>query len=124
MHQSLIRVLIVDDHEILRLGLAIFLEARDDLELVGQAANGQEAVELCAQLQPDVVVMDIAMPVMDGLTATAIITDQYPGIGVVILTSSLGGEGEPAARRVGASSYLRKTVTADEIASAIHAAVA
>jgi len=100
------------------------LETCDDLELVGQAANGQEALELCGLVHPDVVLMDLAMPVMDGLTATAIIKDHFPQIRVVILTNSLAGEREQVARKVGASGFLRKNVSTDKIAEAIRAAAA
>src|SRR6478672_6244401 len=82
-----IRVLIVDDHAVVRSGLAAFLEVFDDLELVGQAAGGQEAIYLCAQLQPDVVLMDLMMPDMDGATATRLIRQQCPKVQIIALTS-------------------------------------
>jgi two-component system, NarL family, response regulator LiaR len=120
----MIRLLIVDDHEILRLGLSVFCESCDDMELVGQAGNGEEAVALCRQLHPDVVLMDVAMPVMDGITATAIINDLYPHISVVILTSSISGERAEEALKVGAWRYLRKNIMSAELAEAIRSAVA
>src|SRR6476620_863466 len=82
-----IRVLIVDDHAVVRSGLAAFLQVFDDLELVGEAANGQQALRLCEQVQPDVVLMDQVMPGMDGATATRAIRQQYPHIQVIALTS-------------------------------------
>jgi two-component system, NarL family, response regulator LiaR len=120
---SHIRVLIVDDHEILRMGLAIFLETQDDLLLVGEAENGQQAIELCDQLQPDVVLMDVMMPVMDGLAATSIITRKHPKIVVVMLTSSFTGGREQEARAAGAHDYMRKNVSGDVIAQTIRAAL-
>jgi two-component system, NarL family, response regulator LiaR len=117
--QGKIRVVIADDHAILRLGLAAFLGTCDDLVLVGQAANGQEAVDLCPQVQPDVVLMDITMPVMDGLTATSLIRQQYPQIAVIILTSAFTGEREQEAHQAGARGYLHKSVAGDAIAAAI-----
>src|SRR5688500_14696062 len=110
-HASHIRVLIVDDHEILRMGLAVFLETHDDFILVGEASNGLQAIELCDQLQPDVVLMDIMMPVMDGITATQLIRQKHPKIAVVMLTSSFAGGREKEAREAGARGYMRKSVT-------------
>jgi two-component system, NarL family, response regulator LiaR len=114
-----IRVLIVDDHEILRMGLSIFLEACDDMMLVGEAANGQEALALCDQLSPDVVLMDLAMPVMDGMTATTIIANNYPRINVIVLTSTFSSEREQEALDAGAYSYLKKNISIDTLASVI-----
>jgi two-component system, NarL family, response regulator LiaR len=122
-HASHIRVLIVDDHEILRMGLALFLENHDDFMLVGEASNGKQAIELCDQLQPDVVLMDIMMPVMDGITATHIISQQHPEIAIVMLTSSFTGGREKEAREAGARGYMRKNVTGEKIAETIRAAV-
>ena len=119
-----IRVLVVDDHPILRLGLAIFFATQDDLDMVGEAGDGQEAIDLCGQLQPDVVLMDLSLPVMDGITATSIITDHYPRTRVVVLTNTLAAERKRAALRAGASSYLEKNVSNDTLADAIRAAAA
>ena len=116
------RILIVDDHEILRMGLAVFLETQDDLLLVGEAENGQQAIELCDQFQPDVVLMDVMMPVMDGIMATQIITQKYPQIAVIVLTSSFAGGREVEAREAGAREYMRKNVSSDQIAQTIRAA--
>jgi two-component system, NarL family, response regulator LiaR len=121
--QQKIRVLLADDHEILRLGLSTFFESCDDMVLAGEAGNGQEALDLCQQVHPDVVLMDIAMPVMDGLTATGIIAQQYPEIAVIILTSSSSGEQQQEAHHAGASGYLHKSVDGDTIADVIRVAV-
>ena len=121
-HVLPIRVLIVDDHEILRMGLAIFVETQDDFLLVGEAENGQQAVELCDQLQPDVVLMDIMMPVMDGITATQIIMQKHPEIAVLMLTSSFAGGREAESRAAGAREYMRKNISGDKIAETIRAA--
>src|SRR4051794_2386279 len=82
-----IRVLLVDDNDVLRSGLVIFIDAFDDLELVGQGRTGVEAVDLCAQVQPDVVLMDLKMPIMDGVAATKIIGQRFPSVRVIALTS-------------------------------------
>lgn len=117
-----IRVLIADDHQLLRMGLAIFLGNMDDIAVVGEAANGQEAVELTQRLQPDVVLMDLGMPVMDGMTATAIIARNYPHTRVIILTSTFSDEREHEALNIGATHYLRKNIAADVLADAIREA--
>jgi two-component system, NarL family, response regulator LiaR len=122
-HDSNIRVLIVDDHEILRMGLAVFLESQDDFVLVGEAGDGLQAIKLCDQLQPDVVLMDIMMPVMDGITATHIIMQKHPDIAIVMLTSSFTGGREKEAREAGAQGYMRKNISGDKIAETIRAAV-
>jgi two-component system, NarL family, response regulator LiaR len=117
-----IRVLIVDDHQLLRMGLAIFLGNIDDMQVVGEAANGQEAVELTQRLHPDVVLMDLGMPVMDGMTATGIIVRNHPHTRVIILTSTFSDEREKEALNVGAYNYLRKNISADVLADAIREA--
>jgi two-component system, NarL family, response regulator LiaR len=119
---SPICVLIVDDHEILRMGLAVFLDSLDDIRLVGEVENGQQAVEFCDRLQPDVVLMDIMMPVMDGITATKFITQRHPDIAVVMLTSSFTGGREKESRAAGACDYMRKNISGDKIAETIRAA--
>jgi NarL family two-component system response regulator LiaR len=117
-----IRVLIVDDHAVVRSGLAAFLLAFDDLELVGQAASGQEAIALCPQVQPDVVLMDLVMPDIDGATATRLIRQQCPHVQVIALTSFREDELVQAVLHAGAIAYLLKNVDADELAGAIRAA--
>jgi NarL family two-component system response regulator LiaR len=117
-----IRVLIVDDHPMVRRGLATFLKVFDDLELAGEAAGGQEAVRLCAQVRPDVVLMDMVMPDMDGATATRIIRKQSESIQVIALTSFKEEILVQSALQAGAIGYLLKDVSADELAGAIRAA--
>jgi NarL family two-component system response regulator LiaR len=119
---SRIRVLVVDDHTMVRRGLAAFLKVFHDLELVGEAATGQAAIQLCTQLQPDVVLMDMAMPDMDGATATRLIRRQSPLIQVIALTSFKEEILVQSALQAGAIGYLLKDVTADELAQAIRAA--
>jgi NarL family two-component system response regulator LiaR len=117
-----IRVLLVDDHEILRDSLFVFFETYDDFELVGEAANGIEAVEVCSEIRPDVVLMDLIMPEMDGTSAIRIIRQQFPEIHIIALTSFSSRELIQAAMRAGASGYLLKNVSIDTLADAIRAA--
>ncbi len=117
-----IRVMLVDDHTMVRRGLATFLEVFDDLVLVGEAANGDEALEQCARLMPDVVLMDLAMPEVDGVTATRAIRRRFPAVQVLALTSFKEEELIQNALQAGAIGYLLKDVTADELAQAIRAA--
>ena len=118
-----IRVLLVDDHAVVRSGLSAFLLAYDDLELVGEAAGGERAVALCQQVQPDVVLMDLMMPGMDGVTATRLIRARQPTVQVIALTSFKEKELVEGALQAGAIGYLLKDVSADELARAIRAAV-
>ena len=117
-----IRVMLVDDHLMVRQGLATFLKVYDDLELVGEAPNGLAAVQLCAQLHPDVVLMDMVMPEMDGATATHLIRQQNPTVQVLALTSFKDGKLVQNAFKAGAIGYLFKDVSAEELAQAIRAA--
>jgi len=117
-----IRVLLVDDHAVVRSGLGAFLLAFDDLELVGEAGGGEEAVRLCEQLQPDVVLMDLVMPGMDGAAATRIIRGRWPHIQVVALTSFKEKDLVQGVLEAGAIGYMLKNVPADELADAIRAA--
>jgi NarL family two-component system response regulator LiaR len=119
-----IRILLVDDHAVVRSGLGAVLMSFDDMSLVGEAANGEEAVRLCRQLKPDVVLMDLMMPVMDGVTATRTIHDSLPDINIIALTSFHERELVEGALRAGAMSYLLKTVSAAELVGAIRGAVA
>jgi NarL family two-component system response regulator LiaR len=117
-----IRVLIVDDHDMVRSGLSVFLETFDDLELVGEASGGQEAIHLCRKLEPDVVLMDLVMPGMDGVATTEAIYNQFSNIQIIALTS-FGDRGLiHRALRAGAIGYLFKNVPIDELAEAIRAA--
>lgn len=119
-----IRVLLVDDHAVVRSGLAAFMMVFDDLEFVGEAGDGREAVQKCAELQPDVVMMDLVMPEVDGATATQAIRERWPHIQVVVLTSFKEDDLVQGALRAGAIGYLLKNASADELASAIRQAVA
>jgi NarL family two-component system response regulator LiaR len=117
-----IRVLIVDDHLVVRSGLTALLLAFDDLELVGEARSGREALDLCATGRPDVVLMDLVMPDMDGASATRAIRLAHPHTQVIALTSFHEGDLVTAALQAGAIGYLLKHVSADELADAIRAA--
>lgn len=117
-----IRVVIVDDHDVVRQGLAVFIEAFPDLRLVGEASNGAEAVKLCADLRPDVVLMDLVMPIMDGVSAIRAIRQHNPAVQVVVLTSYKEEELVRAALQAGAIGYLLKNTSIDELASIIRSA--
>jgi len=117
-----IRVMVVDDHPMVRRGLATFLMVFDDLELAGEAASGEAALQLCAQILPDVVLMDMVMPDMDGATATRAIRQQFPTVQVIALTSFKEEALVQNALEAGAIGYLLKAVSADELAQAIRAA--
>lgn len=119
-----IRVMLVDDHAVVRSGLGAFLLAHDDLELAGEASSGERAVAMCQQTQPDVVLMDLMMPGMDGVTATKLIREKYPTVQVIALTSFKEREMVEGALQAGAIGYLLKDVSADELAHAIRAAAA
>jgi DNA-binding NarL/FixJ family response regulator len=117
-----IRVLIADDHAVIRSGLAQLVSAVDEVELVGTAANGQEAVEVCARSAPHVVLMDLEMPLVDGIEATRRIKAAQPEIAVVILTSFSDRQRILRALDAGAAGYLLKDVEPDDLARAIRAA--
>ena len=117
-----IRVLIVDDHAMVRRGLAAFLTVYEDLVLVGEAAGGEEAIRLCAELRPDVVLMDLKMDELDGVAATRAIRQDFPGVQVIALTSFQEEGLVHEALRAGAISYLLKNVSAEELAAAIRSA--
>lgn len=119
-----IRVMIVDDHLMVRRGLATFLGAAPDLELVGEAANGAEAVRLCAQIRPDVVLMDLKLPELDGVKATRAIREANPDVRVIAVTSSYEDELVSEALRAGAIGYLVKDVGVRGLGDAIRAAIA
>jgi two-component system, NarL family, response regulator LiaR len=117
-----IRVLLVDDHAVVRNGLRMFFGLDENLELVGEASNGQEAVEQVARLNPDVVLMDLLMPVMDGVSAIKEIKRQFPEVEIVALTSVLEDEKVIGAVQAGAMGYLLKDAKGDTIIEAIYAA--
>ena len=122
--ESPIRVVVVDDHDMIRRGLATFLKAEADLELVGEAGNGEEALRVCEQAQPDVVLMDMVMPRMDGREATRAIRQRWPRMQVIALTSFKDRELVQGALQAGAIGYLLKNVSTDELADAIREAQA
>jgi len=117
-----IRVMIVDDHDMVRRGLTAFLKIKPDLELVGEACNGQEALRVCEQVQPDVILMDLVMPEVSGAAATRIIRERYPQVQVIALTSFQEKELVQEALQAGAISYLLKNISVDDLAKAIRAA--
>jgi DNA-binding NarL/FixJ family response regulator len=119
-----IRVLIVDDHGVVREGLRSYLELESDIEVVGEAKDGREAVRRTHELEPDIVLMDLVMPVMDGVEATANIKQQRPGTRVIVLTSFVDDEKVVPAIKAGATSYLLKDVAAFDLVRAIRAAQA
>jgi len=117
-----IRVMLVDDHTMVRRGLATFLKVFDDLHLAGEAESGEAAIQLCAEILPDVILMDMVLPMMDGATATRAIRQKFPQVKVIALTSFKEGELIKNALEAGAIGYLLKDITADELAWAIRAA--
>lgn len=119
-----IRVLLADDHDVVREGLRMFLGIDPELAVVGEAADGEEAVSLARQLRPDVVLMDLLMPMMDGVTATAIIRRDLPETEVIALTSVLESDAVVNAVKSGAIGYLLKDMKAPELRRAIKAAAA
>jgi NarL family two-component system response regulator LiaR len=119
---TVIRVMVVDDHTVVRSGLAALLYAYEDFELVGEAADGEEAVRLCGRVLPDVILMDLIMPRMDGPSATRAIREQHPKVQILVLTSFKEDNLVHDALKAGAIGYLLKNVTPDELAHAIRAA--
>jgi DNA-binding NarL/FixJ family response regulator len=119
-----IRILIVDDHGVVRQGLRMYLALDPELEVLGEAANGAEALRLARELEPDVVLMDLLMPVMDGIAATQAIRRELPDVEVIALTSVLEDRAVFGAMRAGAIGYLLKDTQADELCLAIKAAAA
>ncbi len=117
-----IKVMLVDDHAVVRSGLSAFLSVVPDLELIGEAENGDEAVRRCGLLNPDVILMDLMMPGTDGVTATQLIHEKYPRVHVIALTSFPEDDLVQKALQAGATGYLMKNVSARELAEAIRAA--
>jgi len=117
-----IRILLADDHSVVRQGLKMFLGLDDELEVIGEAENGAEALKMAHDLQPDVVLMDLLMPVMDGITAIGHIRKELPDVEVIALTSVLEDASVVGAVRAGAIGYLLKDTEADALRKAIRAA--
>ncbi|GGR15978.1 response regulator [Deinococcus ruber] len=117
-----VRVLIVDDHAVVRQGLRMFLALDEGIQIVGEAENGAQAVQRVADLRPDVVVMDIMMPVMDGVAATREIRSRFPEVEVLALTSALEEHKVAGAIEAGATGYLLKDASVESLNEAIHAA--
>jgi DNA-binding NarL/FixJ family response regulator len=115
----MIRVLLVDDQTLVRQGIGLLLDLEPDIQVIGEAANGIEAVERAAALKPDVVLMDIRMPLMDGVAATAAIHARYPEIGVIILTTFEDDRSVFEGLKAGARGYLLKDVNSEEMAEAV-----
>ena len=117
-----VRVLLVDDHAVVRQGLRLFLGLDPLIDVIGEAANGEEALAQVAALHPDVVIMDLMMPVMDGITATRVLKRAHPDTEIIALTSTLEEHKVNGAIEAGAISYMLKDASSDTLADAIHAA--
>lgn len=117
-----IRIMTVDDHDVIRGGIKFALQAVDDIELVGEAYSGEEALRLCEQVRPDVILMDLMMPGMDGVTATLSIRERCPRTQILVFTSYHDEELVPRAMQAGAIGYLLKGVSNNELVAAIRAA--
>lgn len=124
MHNPPIRVLVVDDHAVVRGGLRFFLAGADDIEIVGEGASGTEALELVARLAPDLVIMDVMMPGMDGIEATRELRRRFPAVRVLALTSFGEGELVQRALQAGAIGYLLKDTQGSELIGAVRTAFA
>jgi len=120
MTQRQIRVLVADDHAMVRTGLATMLKVYDEFVFVGAAANGQAAIDLCDEWLPDLVLMDMDMPLVDGITATRMIRQRHPTIKVLALTGLLQDSMIRKSLQAGATGFLLKSVTTEELVSAIH----
>lgn len=120
MEPRTIRILVADDHVMVRIGLATMLKVFDELVFVGAAANGQNAIELCDELAPDLVLMDIHMPEVDGIAATRAIHQHHPNIKVLALTGYAEDNGVRQVLQAGASGYLLKSASLEELIAAIH----
>lgn len=117
-----IRIIIVDDHDVIRQGLSVLIEAFPDLLLIGQASNGEEGIRMCLEQQPDVLLTDLAMPGMNGVAVIQAVHKQCPNTQIVALTNYREEEMVYAALQAGATSYLLKNVSVDELANAIRSA--
>ena len=117
------RLLIVDDHDLIRESTQLMLEGEPDLEVVGEAVNGRHALELCRQLRPDLVLMDVRMPDMDGLTATRAIKEELPAIRVLVVTAYESEDYLREAASAGATDYILKDAERYQLLEAVHAAL-
>ncbi|MFD1029924.1 response regulator [Metaplanococcus flavidus] len=115
----MIRILLVDDHEMVRIGVSAYLQAQEDMEVAGEAVNGEEAVKMALELRPDVILMDMVMPVMNGAEATEAIIKEWPEAKIMIVTSFLDDDKVYPALKAGAVSYILKTSKASRIADSI-----
>ena len=122
--QTKIRVLIVDDHSVVRMGLRMFFDHQPDIEVVGEATDGSEGVAMARRLEPDVILMDLLMPNMDGITAIGRIKAELPLTEIVTMTSFIEEEKVTSALEAGASGYVLKDAEAEEVAAAVRAAYA
>ncbi len=124
MSKDTIRILIADDHYVVRMGLTALVETEPDLQVVGEAADGRQAIELFKRLEPDLVLMDLRRPVTDGITATQRIREQYPNARILMLTTYDGDEDIHKALSAGASGYLLKNSTRESLIPALRAVAA
>ena len=115
----MIKILLVDDHEMVRIGVSAYLQIQPDMEVIGEAVNGREAVDMALELRPDIILMDMVMPVMNGVEATKEIIEQWPEAKVMVVTSFLDDDKVYPALEAGAISYILKTSNAKRIANAI-----
>ncbi|MHA6260479.1 response regulator [Sporosarcina sp. CAU 1771] len=115
----MIRILLVDDHEMVRIGVSAYLQIQNDMEIIGEAVNGKEAVSKALELRPDIILMDMVMPIMNGAEATAAIIKEWPEAKIIIVTSFLDDDKVYPALEAGAISYILKTSNAKRIAEAI-----
>jgi DNA-binding NarL/FixJ family response regulator len=114
------RLVLADDHHLLRRGFRSLLSGEPDLEVVGEASNGMEAIEMCRRLRPDLILMDVRMPEMDGITATRRIKEEQPGVGVLVVTMHDNPDYLLEALDAGAAGYVLKDAPADRLISAVH----
>lgn len=119
MNTSALKVLIVEDHELTRMGLAVSLQKKSTLQVVGEAESGDKAIELIEELQPNIVLMDINMPIMDGIEATKIVKKKFPEVKVVILTSHTEGDEVYASLAAGADAYCLKDIKLERLIQVI-----
>lgn len=119
-HPLPIRIMLVDDQPVIRSGIAAFLSVYDEFKLIAEAGDGEEAIRLCTHFSPDVILMDLLMPRMNGINATRIIRARYPAIQILVLTNFIETELVHDALAAGAIGYLYKNITAEELAIAIH----